>query len=248
VLLGLRAPVLALVVFGGLALHLAVRVVEQAVVGRARPVTGHIAPIVSRIALAVLGIGYRVTGHPIRGQGVVVANHASWLDIFVLNAGQRITFVSKAEVAGWPGIGWLARATGTLFIKRDRAQARAQTQEFATRIAAGDHLLFFPEGTSTDGRRVLPFKTTLFAAFQDMPDLRVQPVSVTYHAPRGQDARFYGWWGDMSFGGHLIKVLGAVPQGHVTLHYHPPVRVGDYAGRKPLAAALECHVRDGLEI
>ena len=95
----------------------------------------------------------------------VVANHASWLDIFALNAPQRIYFVSKDEVRDWPGIGWLARATGTVFIARKSREAGVQARLFETRMAAGHRLLFFPEGTSTDGRRVLPFKTTLFAAF-----------------------------------------------------------------------------------
>lgn len=147
-----------------------------------------------------------------RGSGALVANHASWLDIFVLNALSRIYFVSKAEVAGWPAIGWLARATGTLFIERDPKQARAQAQQMEDRLRAGHRLLFFPEGTSTDGLRVLPFKPTLFAAFfgqNQPPGLQVQPVSVSYHAPAGAPARLYAWWGDMDFGSHLLTVLAA---------------------------------------
>ena len=83
---------------------------------------------------------------------------------------------------------------------------------FYARLLAGHKLLFFPEGTSTDGLRVLPFKSTLFAAFFE-PELHhtmwIQPVSVVYYAPVGEEARFYGWWGDMEFAPHLLKTLAA---------------------------------------
>jgi 1-acyl-sn-glycerol-3-phosphate acyltransferase len=108
--------------------------------------------------------------------------------------------------------------------------------------------LFFPEGTSTDGRRVLPFKPTLFEAFFDpglAPGLRVQPVSVAYHAPDGADPAFYGWWGDMEFAAHLLKVLAHPRGGSVTVVWHAPLVVADFAGRKPLARAAEEAVRAG---
>ncbi len=183
------------------------------------------------------------------GAGAVVANHASWLDIFALNARKRIYFVSKSEVAGWPGIGWLARATGTVFIARDRRDAANQVKIFRDRLAAGHKLLFFPEGTSTDGLQVLPFKPTLFAAFFD-PDLydtlQIQAVTLNYSPPTGQPPWFYGWYGDMAFGPHLLQTLGAKTPGGVTVTYHPPVNVRDFADRKALAKHLETTVRDGL--
>jgi len=167
----------------------------------------------------------------------------------VLNASKRVFFVAKAEVAGWPVIGWLARGTGTLFIRRDRREARRQQTLFEERLRAGHHLLFFPEGTSTDGARVLPFKTTLFAAFTTEAlrgFLTVQPVSLRYHAPEGEDACFYGWWGDMDFAHGLLKVLAVRRQGWVDVVYHPPLRVADYPDRKALAAACEAAVRTGF--
>jgi lyso-ornithine lipid O-acyltransferase len=110
--------------------------------------------------------------------------------------------------------------------------------------------LFFPEGTSTDGRRVLPFKTTLFAAFLSdalRDSLWVQPVTVVYKAPPGADPRLYGWWGSMDLAPHLLTTLAPAVQGSVTVIYHPPVRAADYADRKALAAATESLVRKGLE-
>jgi 1-acyl-sn-glycerol-3-phosphate acyltransferase len=245
--IAVRAPILALVVFGGLAVLLMIRLIERPLCGADRPVTPWITQGVCRTALRIMGLPLHVEGKALTSKlGVVVANHASWLDIFALNSRKNIYFVSKAEVAGWPGIGWLARATGTVFIKRDRKEARFQTQLFRERLSLGHRLLFFPEGTSTDGRRVLPFKTTLFQAFFDeslKDELEIQVVSVVYHAPAGADARFYGWWGDMDFGPSLLNVLAQSPQGAIELVYHQPVAVADFANRKALAAHLEAELR-----
>ncbi len=245
-----RGTVLIALIAVCLALLLLLRLVEIPIWGQGRPITPFIVQFVCRNAFRILGIGFSSHGTPMRGAGAVVANHSSWLDIFTLNACKRIYFVSKAEVANWPGIGILARATGTVFIERDRRQARAQTAVFVERLEAGHKLLFFPEGTSTDGLRVLPFKSTLFGAFFADPlreTLMVQPVSVIYHAPEGQPVRFYGWWGDMEFGPHLLKTLSAPQQGRVELVYHTPLKVSEFENRKALAATAEALVRAGLE-
>lgn len=244
-----RGAALVVVVFGGLLMLLAARLLEQPLHGVRRPWTPWITQGVCISGLRILGLRREVRGAVMRGPGAVVANHASWLDIFVLNASKRIYFVAKSEVAGWPGIGWLARATGTVFIRRDPREARAQQAVFEERLGAGHRLLFFPEGTSTDGRRVLPFKTTLFAAFRSggLPDdMQVQPVTLAYHAPAGARAEFYGWWGDQSFAAHLLKMLAAPRQGRVEVIYHAPLAVSDYADRKALARAAEAAVRAGF--
>jgi 1-acyl-sn-glycerol-3-phosphate acyltransferase len=244
-----KGGLLGAVTFGGLALMLILRLVERPLFGERRPWTPGITRAVCMAAFRILGIGFRLSGRPMRGPGAVVANHASWLDIFALNARQRVYFVAKDEVARWPGIGWLARATGTLFIARKGTEARAQADQFTARLTAGHRLLFFPEGTSTDGLRVLPFRSTLFAAFL-APALRqtlqIQPVTVVWRGPPGADPRFYGWWGDMGFGEHLLAVLAAPRQGSVTVIYHPPLRVADHTDRKALAAACEAAVRSAL--
>lgn len=245
-----RGLVLGGLVFGCLALLLVVRLVERPLCGVRRPVTPYITQFVCRNAFRVLGMRFRSTGELMTGMGAVVSNHASWLDIFALNARKRIYFVSKAEVASWPGIGWLARATGTVFIERDRKRAREQTELFEARLRAGHKLLFFPEGTSTDGLRVLPFKTTLFAAFftDKLRDrMQIQPVSLVYTAPDGQPERFYGWWGEMEFGPHLLATLAVRRQGSVEVIYHEPVRVDEFADRKTLARHCEEAVRAGLD-
>jgi lyso-ornithine lipid O-acyltransferase len=242
----LRGGVLGVLTFGCLALLLLLRLVERPLFGEARPVTPYITQFVCRSAFRIMGISLRIHGTPMLQRGAVVSNHASWLDIFALNAAQRVYFVSKSEVAGWQGIGWLARATGTLFIARRGVDAKRQQAMFETRLRAGHRLCFFPEGTSTDTLRVLPFKPTLFAAFYTHgleQVLHIQPATVIYHAPVGADARFYGWWGDMDFGPHLKMVLAAPRQGSVEVFLHEPVAVDDFADRKALAARCEAVIR-----
>ncbi len=243
---GLRGIVFGGLTSGCLLLLLLVRLVERPLNGAHRPWTPHITVFVCRSAFRIFGMGYVAHGSPMPHPGAMVANHGSWLDIFVLNAGGPLYFVSKSEVAAWPGIGWLARATGTVFVRRERGDAHAQKTVFEERLSAGHRLLFFPEGTSTDGLRVLPFKPTLFAAlFSDhLPEeLWVQPVTVVYYAPEGQDERFYGWWGDMEFGAHLLQVLAARRQGRVEVTWHPAMKVSEYADRKAMARAAETVVK-----
>lgn len=243
-----RGGALALVTYGCLLLLVLLRLIERPLCGARRPVTPWITVMVCRVAVRLLGLRMRVRGTPMTGPGAQVANHAGWLDIFTLNAVQPVYFVAKSEVAGWAGIGVLARAVGTVFVARKAAQAAEQKSVFEDRLKAGHRLLFFPEGTSSDGLRVLPFKPTLFAAF--FADglrgvMQVQPVTVIYHAPAGRDSRFYGWWGDMEFAPHLLQVL-AHPGGRVEVVFHPPVRVADLADRKALSAQCEAAVAAGF--
>ncbi|WP_245298995.1 lysophospholipid acyltransferase family protein [Pseudotabrizicola sediminis] len=239
---GLRAVALGIVTYGGLLLLLMVRCAEGPLFGARRPWTPRITQGVCRTAMAIMGIGLTVRGTPMQQRGAMVANHGSWLDIFALNACAPMYFVAKSEVSGWAGIGWLARATGTVFITRKGTEAKRQQQLFEARLRAGHRLVFFPEGTSTDSIRVLPFKSTLFAAFFTHgleSVMHIQPVTVVYHAPDGADARFYGWWGDMTFAGHLVSVLSARKQGRVEVNFHPAVPVDAFPGRKELAGYCE---------
>lgn len=234
-----RGGLLATVTYGGLFLLLVLRLIEWPLFGLRRPWTPHITQGVCRAACGILHLPVGVRGAPMVQTGAMVANHASWLDIFVLNACTTLYFVAKSEVRGWAGIGWLARATGTLFIARKGTEARTHQAMLEQRLQAGHRLLFFPEGTSTDSLRVLPFKSTLFAAFFSpalVRDMHVQPVTLQYTAPKGADPRFYGWWGDMDFAGHLVMLLAAPRQGRVEVIFHPPVPVDAFEGRKPLAS------------
>jgi 1-acyl-sn-glycerol-3-phosphate acyltransferase len=241
-----RGGMIIFVITISLFLKLSLRLFEKPLFGNKRPITPYITVLVSRISLWLLSIPVKRFGSPLEKAGALVANHSSWLDIFALNSSQRLYFVSKSEVAKWPGIGLLAKATGTLFIRREAKEAIVQKKLFEKRMKMGHRLLFFPEGTSTDGMRVLPFKSALFQAFFDL-DLNlecfIQPVTVTYFAPVNEDPRFYGWWGDMSFTFHLLKTIASRRQGSIEIRYHDPLLVSNFAKRKELAAAAEKIIR-----
>ena len=248
--LAFRLPALAVVVALGLVVHLALRVIERPLFGLRRPVTPFVTQAVCRLALLILGLSLSARGRPMRGRGAMVANHTGWIDIFVLNAVQRLYFVSKSEVATWPGIGWLARATGTVFINRRARDARLQKEIFEARLRAGHHLCFFPEGTSTDGLRVIAFKSTLFEAFftHGLNEiLAIQPVSCAYLAPKARGESFYGWFGEMNFFEHLVQVAAAPRGGRVVVVFHDPIPVADCRDRKELARRCEGAVRAGLK-
>lgn len=246
---GLRGGLLLVLLTVSFPLFLLLRLPERAIWGQARPATPWITQSVCIAACRIIGLRRQISGRPMKGPGAHVANHVSWLDIFVLNASKRLYFVAKSEVAGWAGIGWLARGTGTLFFARDPRRAAEQARAMQARLASGQRLLFFPEGTSTDGLRVVPFRSTLFAAFfagENHDSMQVQPVSLSYSAPPGEAASFYGWWGRMGFGESLVAILSVPRQGFVRVTYHPPLAVRDFPDRKALAAATEAAVRGGL--
>ena len=214
-----------------------------------RPCGPWVSKVAYRVFLAILRVRLEVVGEPMSRPGAIVSNHVSWIDILALGTASRSFFVAKAEVARWPVIGLGASLLGTAFVTRSRADAAAQRMLFEERLRDGHRLVFFPEGTSTDGHRVLPFKSTLFAAFfsEDAdPAAHMQPVTVAYHAPEGEDPRHHGWWGDMGFGGHMIKILSRPRNGTVRLTFHPPKRIADFPDRKALAAHAESAVREGM--
>ena len=117
------------------------------------------------------------------------------------------------------------------------------------RLEAGHRRRFFPEGTCSDGLRVLPFRSTLFAPFlaDGLPaDFQVQPITLGYTAPEEEATEFNGWWGDMELGRHLLDVLSVRCQGGVRGSYHAPIPVRSVPDRKALALATEQAVRAGL--
>lgn len=198
-------------------------------------------------ALPCLGLRYIARGQPMRGAGAFVANHSSWIDIVALQRAAAPFLVSKAEVRRWPGVGFIGAAIGTLHRPPpDRGPAAGGRAR--ARLAQGDHMALFPEGTSTDGQRVLPFKSSLFAVFhaEGLEGLSVQPVTIAYAPRPGLPASFYGWWGEMDFGRHMTEVLARSTGGTVTLTFHPPLPLAAHADRKTLARAAEAAVRSAL--
>ena len=247
-ILGLvRFLALVLLIYGGVALMVLLRLLELPLFGARRPWTPLITQFVCLGALQIFGLRLHLYGQPYFGRRfqpvTSVSNHISWMDIFVLNAAARSYFVAKSEVAGWPGIGLLARVTGTLFINRKKQHAKAQQAFFKKRLSLGHHLTFFPEGTSSDGVRILPFKSTLFEALltDNIKNAAIQPISLRYQPAQGYDARLYGWWGNMGFTGHFWRILTTPQHGDVYVTYHAPLMARDFPNRKALAQA--CHAK-----
>lgn len=203
------------------------------------------------IITRLLGLSVRRVGRPMKERGAIMANHITWIDIPVLRGAAPVYFVAKAEVAAMPGAGWIASITDTIFVERKRSAAKKQEQELLDRLRRGDLLCIFPEGTSTDGQRVLSFKSTLFAIFfnESLAEADwVQPVSVVYqpNPKSGLPTEFYGWWGDMEFGGNIKDMARLSWGGQATVVFHEPVRARDFKGRKELADHCGDAVRDGL--
>ena len=205
----------------------------------------------SRALLAILGIRRSVRGTPIKKGGVLAANHASWLDIVSMRSVTLIHFVSKAEVRNWPGVGYIAEVCETVFIERKRTAAMRQQQDLEERMRKDQVLCIFPEGTSTDGLRVLPFKSSLLSVvFLEGVHERalVQPVSVIYRPNPKSDlpVNFYGWWGSRSFESHIWTVATRSFGGEVEVMFHDPVKASDWTDRKALTARCEQAVRSAF--
>ncbi len=175
----------------------------------------------NRAACRILGLRVRRTGAVTPAPAMIVSNHISWLEVIAFGSVLPASFVAKSEVASWPGIGRLAACAGALFLRRgsSRAASRSVT-EAATRLASGRSVVFFPEGTSTDGSSVLPFHAALFEAAARV-GCEVQPVTVSYPRPRGRPA-VAPFIGDDEFLPHLLRVL-AEPETTVRLAFHEPI-------------------------
>lgn len=209
-----------------------------------------------RAAVALIGINIKVEGTPAQGRPLLlVSNHVSWLDISLLGSRFPLSFIAKSEVDGWPIIGLFARLQRTIYIERQRRQATGKTtHEIGSRLQQGDCLVLFAEGTSSDGGRVLPFRSALLGGVraalltdQKSTSILVQPVAIAYHGYRGlpMDRRqraAYAWFGDMELAPHLLGVLadGAID---VTLCFGAPVLLNLQDDRKQASRLLEMAAR-----
>ncbi|MEO5937286.1 MAG: lysophospholipid acyltransferase family protein [Terriglobales bacterium] len=156
-------------------------------------------------ALRLLGVRYEVEGaRP--ATGLIVSNHLSYLDIMVYSAILPVLFVSKKEVRGWPVMGLLAHLAGSRFLDRSRSSDAHRVQnEVQEALDQGCRVLVFPEGTSTDGNSVLPFKPALFESAVGRHDVTVAHLG--YQVSAGAVDQDVCYWGDMTFLPHLVRIL-----------------------------------------
>ena len=218
----------------------------------------------------LIGMKVRVIGEPATGGDrpvVYASNHSSWLDVPVLGGNLLACFVSKDDVGQWPVVGQVARLGRTIFVSRQRGATGRERDDMRLRLAAGDDLILFPEGTSSDGTRVLPFHSSFFAAAKPSlvangaangvavaPSCRplVQPVSVVYDRlaglPVGNARRsVFSWYGDMDLASHFWQ-LAQWRSMRASIVLHPPLDPADFPTRKALAQATWNAVANGAAL
>ncbi len=206
----------------------------------------------------IFGLKYRIEGEPYtQGQTIYMSNHLSYLDIQIIGSVITGSFVAKKDVETWPLFGLLSKMQQTAFISRSKIDAAKEKAVLENMLNEGKSLIIFPEGTSTDGQNVLPFKSSLFSiAFMGHnKDLVVQPVTLSVESADGRpvktqdDRDLYAWHIDMTteMPDHLwrfAKSSGAT----VVLKFHPPLKASDYNDRKTLAKICHDNVSKGLEM
>jgi lyso-ornithine lipid O-acyltransferase len=216
--------------------------------------------IYQRMLCKAFGIQITVIGEPVRDRGVLmVANHSGYWDVVILGAVTPVSFVAKSEVASWPFFGMMAKLQRSIFVERARRSRAGEARDILRdRLLDGDALMLFPEGTSTDGNRVISFKSALMGAVESLlgtePDgtpryVPVQPVSISYVGlcgmPMGRENRpLFNWYGDMELLPHVWEGLKTGPF-EVVIEFHPPLTVKPGCGRKQIARLAEAAVREG---
>jgi 1-acyl-sn-glycerol-3-phosphate acyltransferase len=253
------AQLRAVVIFAGFVAGVIVYVPAQLVMALVLPRRARVpSQVFFQYFKRLAGIRVECHGAPLNsgevGGYLLLSNHVSYFDVAALGPVHPMAFVAKSEVAGWPVIGWLAGLAGTVFVNRKSRIASARDKRaIAARLDRGEAITLFPEGTSTDGQRVLPFKSALLGSVDETSDGRdvwVQPVSLAYTRNWGmpfsrRTRPFYAWYGDMDFVPHKWAAYVQGPF-EIIVRFHPPVRRSAFATRKDLAKWAEAVVRAGI--
>ena len=190
---------------------------------------------------AIIGLKTEIRGTSVHNRQVIyVSNHLSYLDIPAIGAHLKASFIAKEDIAGWPVIGFLARAQQTAFISRSSAKAKKVANALDVMVKAGKSLILFPEGTSSIGTSVLPFKSSLFSLAQpkDMPPIAIQPFIIDLIDVNGKPLTpasrdLYAWYADMEFGPHIWDFLGQC-EAEIDLIFHPIITARPEDTRKTL--------------
>lgn len=208
--------------------------------GRRSPWPRRFLGLVGRLA----GMRASVTGKPQTARVLFVANHLSWLDILILAGASGAAFVSRADVARWPLVGWLASLNDTIYVERaDRGAVRGQADAVRAALAKGQPVALFPEGTTEGGGHVLPFRPSLLAAlFPPLPGVMVQPVAIDYGAAAPEIA----WIGDESALANAIRMLSRARSTPVAIRFLDPIDPAQSGDRKALAALSRDRIVDAL--
>ena len=191
----------------------------------------------------ILGLRIRVRGRVPRETSLWCCNHVSWLDIVALGAMGDFVFVSKSEVGNWPLVGWLARAAGTVFLQRGAGNCSAVAETLASHLRAGQSVVIFPEGTTSDGLLVRPMFPRLFSAAISAA-APVQPVALRF-SERGTLSLLAPFIGDDTFLAHLMRILRHPEGVDVDIRLLPPINP-QKLDRRSLAHATRAIIQSGL--
>ncbi|WP_341859924.1 lysophospholipid acyltransferase family protein [Qipengyuania sp. GPGPB31] len=192
----------------------------------------------------IIGARVKIHGTPLRRDVFFIANHVSWIDILALAGATGTAFVAKFELSQVPVIGWLCRLNRTVFVKRENRMGVAQ-QINALKEALADNwsVTVFPEGTTTDGRSLLPFKSSMLSVLEPPPaGVLVQPVVLDY----GDVAEFIGWIGEEGGVNNAMRVMGRKGSFPLRITYLEPFSPEDYRGRKAIAAQARLEIEQEL--
>lgn len=199
-----------------------------------------------RYAAWAVGVDIHLKGKERRHlrQVLYIANHVSWLDIFVLSGRTGCAFVAKADMAPWPVIGWLATLNNSVYVQRDnRLDVGSQKSAIQAALMTRQAIALFPEGTTADGKALLPFRSSLVAAVSPPPEgITIQPVAIDY----GCVAADIAWVGDEGIGANALRLLSRKGRFSVVLHFLEPLDHADFADRKAIAAHSRAEIEAAL--
>lgn len=192
----------------------------------------------------IAGVEVRIAGTRSHGGVFLLANHVSWIDIVALSGASGTAFVAHDGLAGIPLLRWLCSLNDTVFIARhDRASVHRQVEQVRAAIGEDGALTIFPEGTTSDGTGLLPFKSSLLSAFDPPPPgVAVQPVLLDY----GPDAASLAWVGDEPGLDNFLRILAADRPVELTVDFLPPLAGEALANRKTLAAAAQAAIQSAM--
>ena len=214
------------------------------------PLIGKWLPVIfHRLLLWLLSVKVQYEGNYQRAKdcNFFVSNHLSYLDIPILGSTFPLRFVAKSEVQFWPIFGFLSKLARTIFIKRNRTDSLIQKSKILNFLSSGDKILIFPEGTTSDGNRVLDFKSSSFSALENQKFL-IQPIIILYSDLNGIPINRWlrpviAWYGDMDLKPHILKLV-SLRSIKVKLIYIDPVCSSDFVSRKNLSMYLEKKIKE----
>lgn len=218
------------------------------------PASMHLPRLFHRGMCAILGLQVELSGRPVSAtQAVFISNHLSYLDISAIGGVLSACFVAKDEVRGWPVMGALASLQHTVFISRNSRDAHAAAAALSAALDDGHRLVLFPEGTTSDGSAVLPFKSSMFALLADpaLEHVLLQPISLALLEVDGRaiaaggNRDLYAYHGDMHMGPHLLAFM-RLSGARLRVQFHAPMPRLPHESRKPLAARAHTAVARGI--